>query len=814
MRTPHLRETVDSGEVSFRVVATAEPGDGRRGAGAPQVRSSKRTALAGARRHVSSGSDLRTASAPARLQTLPAALTSFVGRVDELAAIQESLRSARLLTLTGPGGVGKTRLALEVVGRLQRGVHPYTGGIWEVELAQLAAEALVPRALASGFGVREVPGRPPLETVIQWVDAQTLLLILDNCEHVVAGCAAAADALLGASPGMTILATSREALKVAGEVVWPIGPLAADSDGFEMFAQRARTASFSFEVTSDNQPSIVRICRQLDGLPLAIELAAARTNAFTVEEIEQRLDQRFAWLTAGRRSSPARHQTLRALVDWSYDLLSTEEQTLLQQLSVFVGGWTLAAAEAVCEPTADVARLLASLIDKSLVQVEQRAGQSRYRLLETLRHYALEKLRESHLERAVRTRHLVWFESFGRSVELEVLGPRHRMWFQILEVELGNLRSALEWSLLEPTVREAGMRLAALLARFWFVDGYGDECGEWLQKLLMRAAPGPARVEALSANGFLLMRRGDPGAARPLLEEAVTLARLLDDGSLLMFALNYLGQVHVQEGNLAGARSALEEGLALAEQGASLPYWPRNRALYDFGELAEAHGDWSAALSFYERSLKLAREQGDGWRSVVLRRLGQVALNRGDVAAAHDALTESLEVASDWGQPGWSIAPTLAHMASLAVAKAEPDRALRLAAAAVALREKYQARLPLRDTARLEAGISYARGVLGEVDAADAWAAGYAMPADQAVAYALESTPTAAVVTGVRLTPRETEVAALLVRFATNREIADQLVISESTAKRHVENILLKLGLRSRVQVAEWATKRGFASVS
>jgi predicted ATPase/DNA-binding XRE family transcriptional regulator len=316
---------------------------------------------------------------------LPRAITDFVGRDRDLAEVQRSLSEMRLVTLTGPGGVGKTRLAVEAASLLARCPSRYTDGIWRVELAPLTDGLQVLRAVASALGIQEVPGQPVLEAVIGWLRGRRALLVLDNCEHLLAPCAATISAVLESCPDVTILATSREALNVAGEVVWRVGPLNADTDGLQMFVSLAARSSPEFQLTSEVRSAVIRVCERLDGLPLAIELAAARVNALSVEEIENRLDQRFVLFDTSRRTSLPRHRTLRALVDWSYELLPADEQSLFQHLSVFSGGWTLDAAKAVCGAGLDVLPLMLSLVDKSLVQVDQHRGRSRFRLLETLR---------------------------------------------------------------------------------------------------------------------------------------------------------------------------------------------------------------------------------------------------------------------------------------------------------------------------------------------------------------------------------------------------------------------------------------------
>jgi non-specific serine/threonine protein kinase len=758
------------------------------------------------------------AAPPQVRHNLPPPLTSFVGRERDLAEVRRSLFEARLVTLTGPGGVGKTRLALEVAGQLARSGDPrYAAGIWRVELAPLADGAQLLRAVASVLGIQEVPTQPLLESVLKWLRARQVLLILDNCEHLVASCGVTASALLEACPGLTILATSREALNVAGELIRPLGPLEADTEGLEMFAGLAALASPAFRLTLDTRSAIIRVCERLDGLPLAIELAAARVTALSVEEIEQRLDQRFALLTAGRCTSPPRHQTLRALVDWSYELLTDAEQSLFQQLTVFSGGWTLEAAEAVCEPAADVLALLLSLVDKSLVQVEQQPGHSRYRLLETLRQFGLDKLREVHAEHGAQTRHLRWCERVGRVAERELHGPRHKEWFLRLEAEMDNFRAALAWSLLESAELDAGLHLAASLARssFWN-GGHGAEGSEWLVTLLARATVGAARADALAELGHLLTMRGDLGKARPVLEEAVAIARQLNDRCLLGISLNHLSLLRYQEGDLTGTHSALEESLALtAERTDCAQYWPRSHSINLLGELTELEGDWDGALSVYERSLELARADQDGWRTVILRCLGRLTLKRGDLVAARARLSEAIVVAEEWGSSAWGVAPALVHLASLELAEDRPERALRLAGAATGQREKHRSRFQPTDATTLEAVIRQARNALGQAAAESAWAAGEAMTTDQAVAYALSGASTQPVEAGAvstNLTPREIEVARHLTAFATNREIAAQLVISERTAKRHVENILMKLGLRSREQVADWANVNGLST--
>lgn len=420
---------------------------------------------------------------------LPRELTSFVGREREVAEVKRLLGMTRLLTLTGSGGVGKTRLVLRVASDL---VGAFPDGVWLVELAGLGDPTLVPQATASALGVREQPGRSLLDTLIDVMRPRTCLLVLDNCEHLVAACATLANGLLRTCPGLTLLATSREPLGIAGESVWRVPPLTlpdgsgddalADSpstlaryEAIRLFEERARAALPAFSLTNQNAPAVVQICRRLDGIPLAIELAAARSRGLAPEQLSTRLNDRFRLLTGGSRTALARHQTLRALVDWSYELLSEPERVLLQRLSVFAGGWTLDAAEVVCAgddlETGDVLELLLQLVDRSLVLAEDTdAGRTpgvRYRLLETLRQYGAEKLYEAGDEDVMRGRHLSWCLGLA-----EVAGPSLRSrgttdQDRRLDVEHDNLRAALGWSLMSETsdeIRFRGQQLAEELA--------------------------------------------------------------------------------------------------------------------------------------------------------------------------------------------------------------------------------------------------------------------------------------------------------------------------------------------------------------
>ncbi|MHB8574689.1 MAG: ATP-binding protein, partial [Dehalococcoidia bacterium] len=465
-------------------------------------------------------------SAPGRQPASPAAgnlprpRAALVGREHELAGVQRLLPNAPLLTLTGAGGCGKTRLALQLA---QSAIAEYADGIFLVELAAVSDPALLPNAVAGALGVREETAQPLMDTLAAALRFRGLLLVLDNCEHLIDTCAAMAERLLNACPRLQLIATSREPLRIEAETVFRVPPLALPHVGAEhkpeematvpavaLFAQRAQTHAPGFHLDAANAPAVARICRRLDGMPLAIELAAARLAVLSAGQLAKRLDDRFSLLAGGSRTAPARQQTLRATVAWSYDLLDASERGFFDRLSVFAGGFTLTAAEAVATaglPTPqDAVDLLARLVNKSLVDREDRAGTPRYRLLETLREYGHERLTEAGATFDVLRRHAEYCRDLAERAEPELQGAGQAAWLDLIEAELGNLRSALHWSLTTPAAVETGLRLATAIWRFWLMRGYLSEGRTWIeQSLLNRAARPGVRARALFAAGTLAL---------------------------------------------------------------------------------------------------------------------------------------------------------------------------------------------------------------------------------------------------------------------------------------------------------------------
>lgn len=570
---------------------------------------------------------------------LPIQLTSFVGREQELAEVKELLSSTRLLTLTGPGGTGKTRLSLQVAAET---AEEFSNGVWVVELASLTDPSLLVQTVAVSLGVREQTGRTVLDALLDHLRAKILLLIFDNCEHLIDACAQLANTLLRAAPGVKILASSREALGVAGETAYRVPSLTlppafadfgdlgvlARNDCVHLFLDRATAMSSTFRLTQKNAPSIVDICRRLDGIPLAIELAAARVTVFSPEEIASHLDDRFRLLTGGSRTALERHQTLRALIDWSYDLLSEEERRLFRHLSVFSGGWTFEAAEAVCSELA-ILDLLTQLVKKSLVMVDADAGAdgTRYRLPETIRQYARDKLFESGEAEQVRDRHLASFTRFAERAEPQIRSADQLAWLDRVETEHDNARTALAWSL-ESNKSESALRLAGALCQFWSVRGYLSEGEKWVSEALeldrreqgRRKELGGAeytpsltelarRAKALYAAGFLrTWAIMDLDTSRTLLEGSLNLWREIGDKWWMALVLNDLGLVTHFGGDSLKARAQLEEAVALARQAEDK--WVLAVALSDLGRVL-ADIDVRAAQPIGEEAVALARVAGD-----------------------------------------------------------------------------------------------------------------------------------------------------------------------------------------------------------
>jgi predicted ATPase/DNA-binding SARP family transcriptional activator len=598
---------------------------------------------------------------------LPVQLTSFIGRARELAELKRLLGSTHLLTLTGPGGIGKTRLALQLAAEV---LEPFAAGAWLVELASLGDPALVTPTLAATLGVHEQPGRPLLDALLDYVRAKSLLLLLDNCEHLIEPCAPLVESLLRAAPGLRIVASSREALGLTGETVYRVPSLAlpdprhlrdldalAHNESVYLLVDRAQAAYPSFRLTARNAPAIVQICRRLDGIPLALELAAARTRVFPPEQIAARLSDRFRLLTGGSRTALPRHQTLLALIDWSYELLSEGERVLLRRLSVFAGGWSWEAAQAVCGDGLgdEVLDSLVSLVDKSLIVVEEpmEAAEGRYRLLETIRQYAREKLLASGEAEAVRDRHLEYFLRLAEEAEPRLRRAEQLGWLNRLETEHENLRTALAWSL-ERGKSDRVLRLAGALSYFWELRGYWSEGCKWLDEALARASheqrgkgsasePSPLtppeqaqRAKALYGSGRLrFMSLLDPDVSRAMVEESLRMWCELGDKWWMAVALEHVGFMSGVEGDVQMARTRLEEGVALAREVEDR--WPLALCLVRLA----ARMDVALARQMFEEGVALARTVGD--KSI----LSQGLDGMGGVYFLEGKLTEAARVCEE-----------------------------------------------------------------------------------------------------------------------------------------------------------------------
>ncbi|HEX9301572.1 MAG TPA: tetratricopeptide repeat protein [Casimicrobiaceae bacterium] len=678
---------------------------------------------------------------------LPQQPTTFIGRTRELAELKGLLAKTRLLTLTGSGGCGKTRLGLQVAAD---SLEQFPEGVWLVELAPLSDAGLVPATIASVLGLKEEPGRPITQTLTEYAKDKRALVLLDNCEHLLDACARMADALLRSCRELKIVASSREALGIGGEQTYRVPSLlfpdpkkthtpesVAQFEAAQLFIDRAVLARPDFRVTAQNVSKLASVCFRLDGIPLAIELAAARVRSLSLEEIDRNLNERFRLLTGGSRTALPRQQTLRSLIDWSYDLLNDQAKVLLRRLSVFAGGWILEAAERICAldglGEGDILDLLTSLVDKSLVVADQSDGDSRYRLVETVRQYAREKLLESAGGEAVRERHLDYFLALVEEAEPRLTGAEQGAWLQRLEDEHDNVRAALEWSVASTGSRRA-LRLCGALQRFWMTRGHLSEGVAWCARVLDTAqasAPTLERAKVLNGAGLLAYHQIDYPAARARHEESLAIRRQSGDQRGVAVSLNNLGIVALDQGDLASARAMHEESLAIARELGN-----RNgiaRSLGNLGMVASAQGDFEGARALFEECLAMLRELGDrGGIAIGLHSLGGVAFEQADFDAARAYYDESLKILAELGNRV-RITYSLEEIAAVLAAQGDSLRAARIWGAAQRQREEIGAPPPAEDS-KFDARVATARAALGDNVAFDrAWQEGRALTLEQAI---------------------------------------------------------------------------------
>ncbi|MFG1823487.1 ATP-binding protein [Microbispora bryophytorum] len=769
---------------------------------------------------------MRTRAVRGEPAGLPAEVTSFVGRRHELAELKRLLGSAHVVTVIGVGGVGKTRLALRAAEEVHRS---FPGGVRLVELAALEDPGLLAQAVAEALMVNQHSTRPPLDALVERLQGRQSLIVLDNCEHVLAECAVLVDTLVRALPELRVLATSRQALGISGERIVELAPLPmpgpdgdsavplAESDAVRLFAERAAAVVPGFEVTEENEEAVAEICRRLDGLPLALEMAAVRLRALSVGQVLERLDDRFRLLTGGSRAALPRQRTLRALFEWSYELCTGQERLLWQRVSVFVGCLDLEAAEQVCAGDGiareDVLELVAGLVDKSVLLRRESDGAVRYCLLDTVRQFGREQLAASGEEATLHRRHRDYYRKITSRAWAELFSSAQQSWVERLQRDHANLRKALDWSLREPGEAETGLAMTAELLYHW--SGYHlSEGAGWFDRSLAAAAePGEVRAHALWAGAWIALLRGDCATTLARLEEATAIAERLG----LRVTLGYIAFL---SGMAAVSGGDLENGMRRYEEAAAV-----HRALGNPIGLALALNRLALANAFLgrpgvrdlaEECLALCDLYGEGWhRAYALLAMAIDAWHRDDMREACEIDNESLRHNTAVGDQ-LGLGMNLEAHAWFAAGEQKYERAARLLGVVRTCWQAVGARLPeFRYMGRWHDECEAAtREALGEHAFQAEVSRGAAMTREEALAYAvLERAPAArgpAPFEGriAPLTRRETEIAHLVAEGLSNKDIAGRLVISQRTAEGHIEHILDKLGFKSRAQVAAWVQER------
>jgi predicted ATPase/class 3 adenylate cyclase len=727
---------------------------------------------------------------------LPQQLTSFVGRDQEMAEVKKLLAANRLVTLLGTGGAGKTRLALQVAVEV---LQEFKDGVWLVELASLTEPDRIAQAIALALRLKEEQGRAMIETLTDYLRDRSLLLVLDNAEHLVSAVAGITDNLLRSCRNLRILATSREVLGIGGEVAWRVPSLSLPDMRFlrtaatqivpemlkyesvRLFVERASIINSAFEFTPRNAFAVAQVCKRLDGIPLAIELAAARIKVMTVEQVAQRLDDRFRLLTGGSRTAMPRHQTLRAAIDWSYDLLPENERTLLRRLSIFSGGWTMEAAEAICSGGEveewEILDLLSHLVDKSLVISEELNGSARYRILESIRQYGRDRLMDADETSTLGEKHFHYYLDMAESAEPKLQGPDQKLWLEQLEEEHDNFRSALQWRRTGEANPEQGLRMAGALWRFWYIRGYISEGRERLMTALSHspAASTVARAKALNATANLAIIHADYPAARYLLEEARDIQVTLEDRTGLGVTLNGLGLVAWRQGDVGEAIIFFEQSIdvkretgntqgvaytlnnlanvALANQDYESAERSYQEALIIYRDVNDVGGEAltmgnlalvakdrkenSIARAYLEDSLRLFRELHDlPGTAHSLTYLGEVMLLEGEYDLASERLSESLQIRKNLGDRR-GLSETIERCARHAILTGRYERAAKLLGATSALREEIGFSVSEGDREEHEKNAGDVCTALGPAVFDALQAEGRALSLDQAVEMAL-----------------------------------------------------------------------------